>query len=176
MTHGCLNLQKERPMVVFGPNVEELDASTTPFYVTLVIHDPLLCKCMLDSGTLHNLKPLAMIEQLGLQINRLYNDLYSFRSRRVKCLGMIKDPMVNLAQIPVKRMVMEIVVADIPPLFDMLLSKSWGSKVGVSIKLDLTYTTIPTFGGEEKRLYRKSRFVKIMTVAEGSKSYLVYGK
>ena len=50
-----LNLQEERPMVVFGPHVEELDASTPPFYVSLVIHDLLLHNCMLDSEASHNL-------------------------------------------------------------------------------------------------------------------------
>ena len=61
-----LNLQEESPMVLFGPHVEELDAATPPFYVSLVIHDLLLHKCMLDSGASHNLFPLSVIEQLGL--------------------------------------------------------------------------------------------------------------
>ena len=42
LTPDSLNLQEERPMVVFGPYVEELDASTPPFYVSLLIHDLLL--------------------------------------------------------------------------------------------------------------------------------------
>ena len=175
-TRDCLNLQEERPMVVFGPHVEELDPSIAPFYVTLVIHDILLHNCMLDSGASHNLMPLAVMEQLGLQITRPYKDLYSFESKRVMCLGMIKDLFVNLAQIMVKSVVMDIVVADIPPRFDMLLSRSWGSKVGGSIKLDLTYATIPTFGGEKRRFYRESRFVKTVTPAKGSKNSLVHGK
>ena len=65
-----LNLQEERPMVVFDPHVEEIDPSTPPFYVSLVIHDLLLHKCMLDSGASHNLMPLSVMEQLGLQITR----------------------------------------------------------------------------------------------------------
>lgn len=73
-------------------------------------------------------------------------------------------------------MVMDIVVVDIPPRFGMLLSRSWGSKVGGSIKLDITCATIPTFGGEKRRLYRESRFVKIVTSAKGSKNSPVYGK
>ena len=60
------------------------------------------------------------MEQLGLQITRPYKDLYSFDSKRVKCLGMIKDLVVNLAQIPAKSVVMDIVVADIPAHFGML--------------------------------------------------------
>ena len=63
-----LNLQEERPMVVFGPHVEELYASTPPFYVSLVIHDLLLHNFLLDSGASHNLIPLLVMEKLGLQI------------------------------------------------------------------------------------------------------------
>jgi len=62
LTHDCLNLQEEGPMVVFGPHVEELDPSIVPLNVTLVIHDLLLHNCMLDSGTSHNLMPLAVME------------------------------------------------------------------------------------------------------------------
>ena len=124
LTPDSLNLQEERPMVVFGSHVEELDASTPPFYVSLVIHDLLLHNCMLDSGASHNLLPLSVMEQLGLQITRPYKDLYSFDSKRVKFMGMIKDLVVNLAQIPAKSMVMDIVVVDIPAHFGMLLSRS----------------------------------------------------
>jgi len=150
-------------MVVFGPHVEEQDSSIAPFYVTLVVHELLLHNCMLDSGASHNLVPLSIMEQLGLQITRPYKDLYSFDSKRVKCPEMIKDLVANLAQIPAKSVVMDIVVANIPAKFDMLLSRPWGYKIGGSIKLDLTYATIPVFGGEERRLFRESRFVKTVT-------------
>lgn len=96
--------------------------------------------------------PLVVMEQLVLQITQPDKDLYAFDSKRVKFLGMIKDLVVNLTQIRVKSVVMDIVVADIPPSFGMLLSRSWCSKVGDSIKLDLTYAIIPTFGVEERRL------------------------
>ena len=59
-----INLQEEIPMVVFGPHVEEIDPSTPPFYVSLVIHDLLLHNFMLDSGASHNLMPLSVMEQL----------------------------------------------------------------------------------------------------------------
>ena len=99
---NSLNLQEERPMVFFGPHVEEVDPSTPPFYVSLVIHALMLHNCMLDSRASHNLMPLSVMEQLGLQITRPYKYLYSFDSKRVKCLGMIKYLVVNLAQIPAK--------------------------------------------------------------------------
>ena len=49
---------------MFDPHVEELYASTPPFYVSLVIHDLLLHNCMLDSGVSHNLLALSVMEKL----------------------------------------------------------------------------------------------------------------
>ena len=92
-----LNLQEERPMVVFVPHVEELASATPPFSVSLVIHDLLLHNYMLDSRASYNLFPLSVLEQLGLQITKPYKDLYSFDSKRVKCLGMIKYLVIYLA-------------------------------------------------------------------------------
>ena len=55
---------------------------------------------------------------------------------------------------------MDVVVADIPARFVMLLSRSWGEKLGVVLKLDFTYAIIPMFNREEIRLYRETIFVK----------------
>ena len=81
---------------------------------------------MLDSGASHNLMPRVVVESLGLEITRPYKDLFSFDSKKVKCLGLIKDMVVNLAQIPAKSIIMDVVVAYIPPKFSMFLSISWG--------------------------------------------------
>ena len=89
---------------------------------------------------------------------------------------MIKDLVVNLAQIPAKSVVMDIVVADISARFGMLLSRSWGTKIGGSIKMDLKYATIPVFGSQERRLYRETRFVKMVTKADSSENSPVYSK
>ena len=83
---------------------------------------------MLDFDASHNLMPKVVMERLGLEITKPYKYLYSFDSSRVKCLGLIKDLCVNLAQVPVKNLVMDIVVADIPPKYDMLLSRFLGSQ------------------------------------------------
>jgi hypothetical protein len=134
-------------MIMFEPHTKNDKDSVAPFYITLIVHDHLLHNCMLDSGASHNLMPKIIMEKLGLQITRPYQDLYSFYSRKVKCLGMIKDLVVNLAQIPVKSILMDAVVADFPSKYDMLLSRSWGAKLGGSIQLDMTYATISIFGG-----------------------------
>jgi hypothetical protein len=51
-----------------------------------------------------------------------YHDLYSFNARKVKCDGLIKDMEVTLAQLPVKSIMMDVVVDDIPANYEILLS------------------------------------------------------
>ena len=93
-----VNLQEDKPVVVFGPHVEEVDSLTPPFYISLLIHDFILHNCVLDSGVSHNLMPLSVMKQLNLQVTKPYIDLYSFDLNKVKCLSVISpDPSQKLS-------------------------------------------------------------------------------
>jgi hypothetical protein len=59
-----------------------------------------------------------------------------------------------LAQMPSKNMVVDVVVADIPPKFGMLLSRWWAAKLKGTLQMDISYATIPIFN-QEGRLYRE---------------------
>ena len=72
---------------------------------------------------------------LVLEVTRPYKDLYSFDYRKVKCFGLIKDMVVTLTKIPSKIVVMDVVVADIPPKFCVLLSRPWNSKLKGSLQM-----------------------------------------
>ena len=64
--------------------------------------------------------PLSVMKQLNLQVIKPYKDLYYFDSNKVKCLGVIKDMVVSLAQILARSLVMDVVVANIHVRFKML--------------------------------------------------------
>ena len=117
-----INLQDEKPTIMFGLHIENAKDYVAPFYITLTMHDHLLHNFMLYFGASHNLMPKVIMEKLGLEIIRPYQDLYSFDSRKVKCLGMIKYLVVNIAHIPVKSILMDVVIVDVPTKYDMLLS------------------------------------------------------
>ena len=120
-----INLEDDSPTILFGPRIEPNDEDEIPpFYVTLKIHDQNLHNAMFDTGASHNLMPREIMDALGLDITKQYKDLYSFDSRTVRCLGLIKDLVISLHQILEKSVVMDIVVADVPAKFGMLLSKS----------------------------------------------------
>jgi hypothetical protein len=121
---NVINLEYDKPTIMFGPHIENDKYFFAPFYITLTVHDHLLHNCMLDSGSSHSLMPKVIMENLGLDITRPYQDLYSFDSRKIKCLGMIKYLVVNLSQILVKSILMDVVVVDVPANYDILLSRS----------------------------------------------------
>lgn len=120
---------------------------------------------MFDSGTSHNLMPKAIMENLGIDIIHKYHDLYSFDSGRVRCIGLIKGLVVTLDQIPTKNVLMDVVVADIPPRFGMLLSRSWGAKLKGTLQLDFSYATILVFG-QLRKLYREKKMKYMITSKE----------
>ena len=170
-----LNLIDDKPELLFGPEVEgKYQEGVVPsFYVSLNIHEKILHNAMLDSGASHNLMPKVVMESLGLEITKPYKDLYSFDLSRVKYLGLIKDLCVNLAQIPAKSLVMDIVVADIPPKYGMLLSRSWGAKLQGSLQMDMSYATIPVFN-QNRRLYRESRMKYMVRNIDKPKNPPIY--
>ena len=129
---------------------------------------------MLDSGPSHNLIPKTVMEELGVEITRAYQYLYSFDSKAVQSLGVIKYLAVTLTQLPIKNVVMDVVVADIPAKYGMLLSRSWEGKLGGTLQLDMTYATVLIFDSGKNRLYRENKLKYVVRNARKSKNAPVY--
>ena len=125
-----VNLQDDKPIIMFRSRVENQDeGEVPPFYINLRIYNMFLHNSILDLGASHNLMPKVIMDNLGLDITRPYKDLYSFDSRKVKCIGLIKDLVVSLHEILEKSILMDVLVAYIPVKVGMLLSRSWVAKL-----------------------------------------------
>lgn len=169
-----INLQDDTPVIIFGPRMEDITKEDVPpFYVTLKIHDLLLHNTMIDSGASHNLMPKEIMDNSGMDITRCYKDLFSFDSRKVRCLGLIKDLVVSLHQILEKSIVMDIVVTDVPTKFGRLLSRSWATKLKGTMQMDMSYATIPVFG-IQRRLYRENGLKYLISSKECPENHPVY--
>lgn len=144
----AVNFLDDQPELIFSLEVngKSVDGEVPPFYVSLNIHDKVLHNAMFCAGASHNLVPMSVMEKLDLDITKPYKDLFSFDSNQVRCLGLIKDLCVSLVQYPAKTILMDVVVADIPPKYGILLSRSWGAKFQGSLQLDMSYATISVFG------------------------------
>jgi hypothetical protein len=117
--------------------------------------------------------PKTVMEELGLDITRPYHDLFSFDSRKVKCLGLIKDLAITQTQLAMKSMMMDIVVSDVPPKFGMLLSRGF-KRLGGTLQNDLSYATIPVFGGESRRLYNEAQLAYIISDEKNPTNHPIY--
>ena len=118
--------------------------------------------------------PKAVMDELGLEITKSHHDLFSFDSRKVKCLDLIKDLAISLFQLPMRSMVMDIVVVDVPPKFGMLLSRAWIKRLGGTFQNDLSYATVPVFGGEQRRLYREAKLTYIISDEKEPTNHPIY--
>lgn len=154
--------------------IENCEDSSPSFYVSLTIHDKILHNCLVDVVASHNLFPKAVMDKLGLDISKPYHDLFSFDSRKVKCLRLIKDLAFTLPQLPMKSIMMDIMVADIPPKFGMLFSKGWIKRLGGTLKNDPSYATIPIFWGENRRLHREAQLAYIITDERNPTNHTIY--
>jgi len=117
--------------------------------------------------------PKYVMEKLNLDITRPYKDLFSFDSSQVKCLGLIKDLCVSLVQYPTNTILMEIVVANIPPKYGILLCRSWGTKLQGYLKLDMSYATISIFG-HPKKLYRETLMKYVVSSQGRPQNFPIY--
>jgi len=169
-----VNLQDDKLGVILSPMIENCEDSSPSFYVSLTIHDKILHNCLLDTRSSHNLMPKVVMDELGLDITKPYHDLFSFDSKKVKCLGLIKDLAITLSQLPMKSMMMDIVVVDVPPKFGMLLSRGWIKRLGGSLQNDLSYATVLVFGGERKRLYREAQLAYIISDEKNPTNHPIY--
>ena len=70
-------------------------------------------------------------------------------------------------------MVMDVVVADVPPKYGMLLSKSWGAKLQGTMQMDGSYSTIPIFG-QLRRLYKESQMKFLVSSPEKPENSPLY--
>ena len=65
---------------------------------------------------------------------------------------------------------MDVVVAEIPPKFGMLLSIYCAWKLKWTLKIDMTYATIPLFGGNTI-LYRENRLAYVVSSQNNPKNH-----
>jgi len=175
VNEDSVNVFDNQPELIFGPGVngKTIKGEVPRFHVGLKIHDKILHNAMFDSGASDNLMPKSVMARLDLDITRPYKDLFTFDSSQVKFLGLIKDLCVSLVQYLAKTILMDIVVADIPSKYGMLLSRSWGAKLQGSLQLDMSYATISIFG-QPKRLYRETLMRYVVSSQGKPQNFPIY--
>ena len=106
-------------------------------------------------------------------MTRPYKDIFSFDSSKVKCLVFIKYLVISLDQILAKNLVMDMVVADIPSNFGMMLSRIWVAKLKGALQMDMSYATIHVFR-IQRSLFKEKNLAYMMTNVESPHNHPIY--
>jgi hypothetical protein len=73
--------------------------------------------------------PLRVMRRLGLECTSPCKDLLALDSRTVETIGYIKDLSITYDQAPEVSMLINMIVADIPEAYGMILGREWSTKV-----------------------------------------------
>ncbi len=58
----------------------------------------------------------------------------------------------------------------------LLLSRVWVAKIGGNLQMDMSFTTIPVFGGEEKRSYKGTKLQCVVNNDRKEVNFPIYAK
>jgi hypothetical protein len=59
----------------------------------------------------------------------------------------------------------------VPTNYGMLLSRTWAGNLGGTMQMDMTYATVLIFGGENRRLYRETKFSYVVSDKNNPKKH-----
>jgi hypothetical protein len=96
-----------------------------PFFMSLHVTNKHLNNYMLDSGACVNMMSLKVMKQLVLKTKKPYRNVCGFESRAIPTHGVIKNVKACLTQYPKIITPMDVVVVDVPDVWDMLLSRKF---------------------------------------------------
>jgi hypothetical protein len=75
LTYDVINLKYENPTITVDPHIEYRSNASPPFYISLNFHEKIFHNCLMDSSASHNVMTKVVMEYLGLDITKPYQDL-----------------------------------------------------------------------------------------------------
>jgi len=80
----------------------------------------------------------------------------------------------TLGKLPIKIITMDLVVVDVPKHYGMMFSRTWAWKMGGTMQMDMTYATVPVFGGELRRMYWEMKFYYVVSDKRNPMNHPIY--
>jgi hypothetical protein len=75
VNYDVISLQDENSAIIVVPHIEYVSDASPPFYISLNFHENILHNFLMESGDSHNVMPKVVMEELGLEITKPYQDL-----------------------------------------------------------------------------------------------------
>ena len=119
---------------------------TPPFLLTFEIFNHNVHNCLVDSGASVNVMPLSVCKKINGQPKPSTWQVIQLDRTNVKLIGEMEDVLIRLYSNEKVCQFIDIVVADIPEAYGLVLSQDWSAKLNGYFALDWSHLWLPYKG------------------------------
>ena len=101
---------------------------------------------MVDSGASSNVMPYSVFHKLNIDPEKRNLQIVQLDRSRVKVLGELRNVLMRLYVDPQVRQTIDILIADIPESYGLLLSWDWSSQLNGYFAIDWSHMWFPYKG------------------------------
>ena len=134
--------------------------SAPPFLVTLEMLNHQVHNCLVDSGSCMNVMPLVVCKKLNGQIKPTLWDVTQLDKTSVKVVGEMENVMIQLSANKKICHYIDIIVADIPDGYGMILNRDWTSRLNGYFASDWSHLWLPQKGSPNLIKILREPFMK----------------
>ena len=122
------------------------NSHTPPFLLTFEIYNRNLHNCLIDSGASSNIMPASVCSKLNIEPQKSSIHIVQLDRTKVQVLGEINFVTIRLATDPRVVQRIDILIADIPEFYGLILSRDWSEKLHGYISTDWSHMWLPYRG------------------------------
>ena len=150
--------------------IKTMKTSAPPFLVTLEILNHNVHNCLVDSGSSTNVMPLIVCKKLNGQIKPTLWDVTQLDRTSVKVVGEMKNVMIQLSANKKICYFIDIIIADIPDGYGMILNRDWTARLKGYFASDWSHLWLPQKGSPNLIKILREPFMKnnVTELGEGN--------
>jgi len=122
------------------------NSHTPPFLLTYEIYNRNLHNCLIDSGASSNIMPASVCSKLNIEPQKSAIHIVQLDRTKVQVLGEINSVTIMLSADPRVVQRIDILIADIPEFYGLILSRDWSEKLHGYISTDWSHMWLPYKG------------------------------
>jgi hypothetical protein len=115
---------------------------------------------MVDSGASSNVMPLSVCQKINVEVKPSDMKIIQLDRTKVTVVGELKDVLIRLSSNLKVHQVIDIVVADIPEVYGMFLSRDWSEQLHGYFSTDWSHLWFPLNGQPNKLRVNRERYLK----------------
>ena len=125
---------------------EKSNSQTPPFLLTYEMYNKNLHNCLIDSGASSNIMPTSVCAKLNIEPQKSAVHIVQLDHSKVHVVGEINSVTIRLASDPRIVQRIDILIADIPEFYGLILSRDWSAKLNGYISTDYSHMWLPYKG------------------------------